>query len=87
MIDDTAHGSMRAHHPERGRYDKSIEGQVQAWENLIEATADGEASKGSISEGSDTRADVDPHTSFELAINNIGRIHDAKMAGRLAIAA
>jgi hypothetical protein len=86
MVDDFAHGTMRAHHPD-GRYDKSVEGQERAWEHGIALAEEGLAGVGAKGEASDTRVDVDPHMGFDKGLNNIRRIHEAKMAGELAVAA
>jgi hypothetical protein len=86
LIDDTAHGSMRAHHPDKS-YDKSVEGQEESWNSLIELAEEGYSGIASMTEASGTRSDVDPHMSFELAIKNIRRVYSLKMAARIAVAA
>jgi hypothetical protein len=73
MIDDLAHGTEMAHDPS-GNFKKSIQGQMDATEHLVDLWKRGHASTGTLMEASDAPSDTDPNEPFDFAIRSIKRL-------------
>jgi hypothetical protein len=73
MIDDLAHGTEMAHDPE-GKFQKSVQGQMDGTNHLIELWERGYVSSGTLSEGSDTPEIIDPHEPFSFALGAMRRL-------------
>lgn len=73
-IVDVAHGGEMAHDP-KGKFQKSVFGQIACMEHVIELIGEGFVPRGIMLEASDTNSPTDPHMPFNIAIDGLRRLH------------
>lgn len=83
MMVDTAHGTEMAFDPD-GKFKKSIEGQIKAWQVILMLAEHGHRPWAVTSEASRLKSDMDPHMPLQLVLSYATELHTMKPESVLA---